>query len=137
MYPTHATDQRIRWMAVGDSPVILVSNTGLAVAQGMNGVGTIRAVALDGSEAYGEITLTASGFESGIDDATTGIRVYSYNRTLFVENVEGRSLDLFDLTGRHVNHVEKAEAQEAISSLDAGIYLLYIEGDGCRRVMIR
>lgn len=137
VYPTHATDQRIRWMAVGDSPVILVSNTGLAVAQGMNGVGTIRAVALDGSEAYGEITLTASGFESGIDDATTGIRVYSYNRTLFVENVEGRSLDLFDLTGRHVNHVEKAEAQETISSLDAGIYLLYIEGDGCRRVMIR
>ena len=124
-------------MAVGDSPVILVMNSGLAVAQGTNGVATIRAVALDGSEAYDEITLTASGFESEIEDTTTGIRVYSYNRTLFVENVEGLSLDLFDLAGRHVNHVEKAEAQEAISSLDAGIYLLYIEGNGCRRVMIK
>lgn len=137
VYPDDATDKRLRWMAVGDSPVILVSSTGLAVAQGMNGVATIRAVALDGSGVYGEITLTASGFESGVDDVKSGIRVYNYNRTLFVENVEGRSLDLFDLTGRHVKHIESAEAREAISSLDSGIYLLYIEGDGCRKVVIR
>ncbi len=135
--PDDATEKGCYWEVVSGSQVIEVSLSGWAMAKGVNGVGTVRATAVDGSGVYGEIVLTVSGFELAVDDVTTGIRVYSLNRNLIVQNVEGRSLDLFDPTGRHVKHVEEAEAQETVSGLDAGVYLLYIEGDGCRKVVIR
>ncbi len=136
VYPTNATEKGCYWEVVSGSQVIDVSLSGWATAKGVDGSATIRATAVDGSGVYGEITLTTSEFGSGIDNVTDKILVYSYNRTLFVQNVEGLSLDLLDLAGRHLKHIDKAEAQEAIS-LDSGVYLLYIEGEGCRKVLIK
>ena len=141
--PANATDKGYSWSIPSGSQVVGVSATGLVTAKGVNGTATIRATAADGSGVYGEITLTASGFgEPSAQEAapllpTADVLVYSHNRTLVVKYAEGLALDLFDLSGRHLKHVDEALEEEVMDGIDPGLYLLYIEGHGSRKVVVK
>ncbi len=141
--PANATEQGYSWDIPVGSHVVEVSATGLVTATGVNGTATIRATAADGSGVYGEITLTATGFgEPSAQEAApvlpaAGILVYGHNRTLVVKYAEGLALNLFDLSGRHLKHVDEALEEEVMDGIDPGLYLLYIEGHGSRKVVVK
>ena len=141
--PANATDKGYSWSIPSGSQVVEVSATGLVTATGVNGTATIRATAADGSGVYGEITLTASGFggpsaqEAAPLLPTADVLVYSHDRTLVVKYAEGLALNLFDLSGRHLKHVDEALEEEVMDGIDPGLYLLYIEGHGSRKVVVK
>ena len=141
--PANATDKGYSWDIPSGSHVVEVSATGLVTATGVNGTATIRATAADGSGVYGEITLTATGFggpsaqEAAPLLPTADVLVYSHDRTLVVKYAEGLALDLFDLSGRHLKHVDEALEEEVMDGIDPGLYLLYIEGHGSRKVVVK
>ncbi len=64
--PTNATDRSVTWSVVSGSAIVSVDLYGNVSARGYNGTATIRATANDGSGAYGEITLTVTGFTGEI-----------------------------------------------------------------------
>ena len=47
--------------------------------------------------------------------------VYTNDQAIYVENAEGLSIDMFDITGRHLKHVDKAAVQEIFYNLETRI----------------
>ena len=135
--PANATEKGYYWEVVSGLQVVEVSATGLVTAKGTDGSATVRAVSIDDSGAYGEIIITASGFgQSGVDNLIALAHVYTNDQAIYVENAEGLSIDMFDITGRHLKHVDEAAAQEIFYNLETGVYLLYIEGKACCKVLV-
>lgn len=135
--PANATEKGYYWEVVSGLQVVEVSATGLVTAKGTDGSATVRAVSIDDSGAYGEIIITASGFgQSGVDNPIALAHVYTNEQAIYVENAEGLSVDMFDITGRHLKHVDKAAVQEIFYNLETGVYLLYIEGKACCKVLV-
>ena len=83
------------------------------------------------------VLVTIADRQSGLDQPTAGILAYGHNRTLVVKYAEGLALDLFDLSGRHLKHVDEALEEEVMDGIDPGLYLLYIEGHGSRKVVVK
>lgn len=135
--PANATEKGYYWEVVSGLQVVEVSATGLVTAKGTDGSAIVRAVSIDDSGAYGEIIITASGFgQSGVDNLIALAHVYTNDQAIYVENAEGLSIDMFDITGRHLKHVDEAAAQEIFYNLETGVYLLYIEGKACCKVLV-
>ena len=97
--------------------------------------GTLSWIDFDGGDNV--VLVTIADRQSGLDQPATGILVYGHNRTLVVKYAEGLALNLFDLSGRHLKHVDEALEEEVIDGIDPGLYLLYIEGHGSRKVVVK
>ena len=97
--------------------------------------GTLSWIDFDGGGNV--VPVTIADRQSGLDQPAAGILAYGHNRTLVVKYAEGLALDLFDLSGRHLKHVDEALEEEVMDGIDPGLYLLYIEGHGSRKVVVK
>ncbi len=67
--PVNATNQNVTWTETNDTGGATIGNTGLLTAT-KNGTVTIRATAQDGSNVYGEATITISGQGTSVSTVT-------------------------------------------------------------------
>ena len=68
--------------------------------------------------------------------------VYSNNRQIFVQGAEGRTVALYDLSGRVVAKIANANGTQSFTVRTAGIYLVCVEGmngakRGVKKVVVR
>lgn len=73
--PSDASDRALTWSVASGSDIVSVNQSGLVTALEKNGVAVIRATASNG--VYGEITVTASGFNGEEIVFATAISVYA------------------------------------------------------------
>lgn len=77
--------------------------------------------------------------EVGIDEVAeeNGIRVWSAEGHIFVEDAEGRDALVYDMMGRRVNGERRAESGVRVIPVSAsGIYLVRMEGLPARKVVV-
>lgn len=137
IYPLNATFRAINWTVVSGNDIATVNPNGILTAKGdKNGSITVRASAIDGSNIYKEITVTADGLTSINElEEENNTLVYPSPVTdiLYIKNMpEGNGnknkIYIVSLNGQLLYTEETTNSETSIScgSYSTGIYLLKI-----------
>ena len=130
--PTDATDKSVNWSIIESTGTATINSSGLVTATG-NGAVTVKATANDGSEIYGEMTISISNQSTGINDLNSAkLNVYPNPATdfLYLEFVQTDNfiLEVIDMTGKVVISDKVYEKKERIdiSELNDGLYFIKV-----------
>lgn len=73
----------------------------------------------------------------GIEDADIdNVNVYSANSTIYVRGAEGKSVYVFDVNGRMLNHEAKASENCDFRMENTGVYLVKVGNAAAQRVLV-
>ena len=137
IYPLNATFRAVNWTIVSGNNIATVNQNGILTAKGdKNGSITVRASAIDGSNVYKEITVTADGLTSINElekEDNTLIYPSPVTDMLYIKNMpEGNGnknkIYIVSLNGQllYMEETASSEANISCSSYSTGIYLLKI-----------
>lgn len=137
IYPLNATFRAVNWTIVSGNDIATVNQNGILTAKGdKNGSITVRASAIDGSNVYKEITVTADGLTSINElekEDNTLIYPSPVTDMLYIKNMpEGNGnknkIYIVSLNGQllYMEETASSEANISCSSYSTGIYLLKI-----------
>lgn len=137
IYPLNATFRAVNWTIISGNDIATVNQNGILTAKGdKNGSITVRASAIDGSNVYKEITVTADGLTSINElekEDNTLIYPSPVTDMLYIKNMpEGNGnknkIYIVSLNGQLLYMEETASSEANIScrSYSTGIYLLKI-----------
>lgn len=137
IYPLNATFRAVNWTIVSGNNIATVNQNGILTAKGdKNGSITVRASAIDGSNVYKEITVTADGLTSINElekEDNTLIYPSPVTDMLYIKNMpEGNGnknkIYIVSLNGQllYMEETASSEANISCSNYSTGIYLLKI-----------
>ena len=137
IYPLNATFRAVNWTIVSGNDIATVNQNGVLTAKGdKNGSVTVRASAIDGSNVYKEITVTADGLTSINElekEDNTLIYPSPVTDMLYIKNMpEGNGnknkIYIVSLNGQllYMEETASSEANISCGSYSTGIYLLKI-----------
>lgn len=137
IYPLNATFRAVNWTIISGNDIATVNQNGILTAKGdKNGSITVRASAIDGSNVYKEITVTADGLTSINElekEDNTLIYPSPVTDMLYIKNMpEGNGnknkIYIVSLNGQllYMEETASSEANISCSSYSTGIYLLKI-----------
>lgn len=92
--PTYSTYSRVSWSIVNNSDLASISNNGVLTAKGGQGIVTVRATTLDGSNLYADYDVLCN-----VDKNTTGIVVIEKD---YLRQDDSTPIIYYDLEGRKI-----------------------------------
>lgn len=141
IYPVTAAYKNVNWIITQGEELAYITNKGLLVANSTQGGNvTVRAIAIDGSGTYAEITVPMSGIipDNIITQSTDETIIYPspVSDLLFIEGIplyEGKAIvSVISMNGQcmFMREVRTEKTEISCSSYPTGIYLLRIVTDG-------
>ena len=74
----------------------------------------------------------------GIDDIESpAISITTQDNNIIVSGASGKSVAIFDMLGRRVSLVTKADEKQSFSVPTAGVYLVCVEGTPAQKAVVR
>ena len=128
--PENADTKNVTWSVVNGTGEAAISDKGLLTAI-KNGTVTVKATATDGSLKEGEVTITITGQETGVDNISSLIKVYPNPvvNTLTVSSVSSiESVEIISYDGKLINSLKTNSplVHLSVENLKSGIYMLRI-----------
>ncbi|MBP5420415.1 MAG: T9SS type A sorting domain-containing protein [Bacteroidales bacterium] len=70
-----------------------------------------------------------------VETISNDIRVYTIGRNIVVENAEGKSINIYNITGTSVYAATSINSKEVINSSKSGIYIIEVDGTAYKVVV--
>lgn len=72
---------------------------------------------------------------AAVETISNDIRVYAIGRNIVVENAEGKSINIYNITGTSVYAATSINSKEVINSSKSGIYIIEVDGTAYKVVV--
>ncbi|MBE6341116.1 MAG: T9SS type A sorting domain-containing protein [Bacteroidales bacterium] len=72
---------------------------------------------------------------AAVETISNDIRVYTIGRNIVVENAEGKSINIYNITGTSVYAATSINSKEVINSNKSGIYIIEVDGTAYKVVV--
>lgn len=118
-----------------EATLTAIPNEGFRFAQWQDGDTTNpRIIVVDADATYIATFASLNGIVNATDDGT---RVYSYADRIYVAGAAGRSVKVFDISGRLMTRVDRVADAVVFDMHATGVYIVTVGNDKAYRVIVR